>query len=166
MNMKMLHLAVVLVLLLLAPILADEVPKTVASVYPSICAGALRDAVLSDLGDGVIAECEDIKVTLKDIEDEIARSPEHMREQVRKYQVHVLEQAVIERLIAKEALDWAKKSGKSTAGEGGSECLRVVTNAKGGCDRCGGARVLRGARQHVWRSTVRADQGCNRQRRP
>ena len=48
-----------------APAVAGESPTTVVSKYPSICAGALRHAVLSDLEDGVIAECEDIKVTVK-----------------------------------------------------------------------------------------------------
>jgi hypothetical protein len=115
--MRMLGLLAVLVLLWVAPATADEAPKTVASVYPSICAGALRDAILSDLGEGVIAECEDIKVTAKDIEDETAKSPEYTRGQIRKYPVHVLEQTVIKRLIAKEARDWTKKNGKSAAGD-------------------------------------------------
>jgi len=115
--MRMLGLLAVLVLQLVAPATAGDDPRTVASLYPSICAGALRDAILSDLGDGVIAECEDIKVTAKDIEDEIAKTPEYTREQVRKYPVYVLEQTVIKKLIAKEALDWAKKNGKSATGD-------------------------------------------------
>lgn len=115
--MRMLGLLAVLALLSVTPAAADEARKTVGFVYPSICAGALRDALLSDLGDGVIAECEDIRVTAKGIEDEIAKSPEYTREQVRKYPVHVLEQTVIKRLIAKEAQDWTKKNGKSAAGD-------------------------------------------------
>lgn len=115
--MRMPCLLAVLALLSVAPGTADQAPRTVASVYPSICAGALRDAILSDLGDGVIAECEDIKVSTKDVENEIAATPEHTREQVRKYPVHALEQTVIKRLIAKEAQDWASKNGKSVAGD-------------------------------------------------
>ncbi len=116
-GMKIFCAVVVLALVSVAPATANETRRTVASVYPSICAGALRNAILSDLKDGVIAECEDIKITAKDIEDEIAKSPEHKREQVRKYPVHVLEQTLIKRLIAKEAKEWAKKNGKSDTGD-------------------------------------------------
>ena len=114
--MRSLYL-VALALLWAAPAGAEDAPRTVASEFASICSGALRCALISDLADGVIAECEDIKVTPKDLEIRIAKLPDYIREQIRKYPVHTLDQAITDRLIAKEATDWGRKNGKSAAGE-------------------------------------------------
>lgn len=45
--MRMLGLLAVLVFQWVAPATAGEDPRTVASLYLSICAGALRDAILN-----------------------------------------------------------------------------------------------------------------------
>lgn len=95
---------------------AQEV-QTVAAKYPYLCSGALRDAVLANLGDGVIAQCEGITVTPKDLDAQIEKLADSMRVQARKYTVYALERYLTSRLILAEAKDWAKKSARTAASD-------------------------------------------------
>ncbi len=90
-----------------------EEAETVAAHYPYLCSGALRDAVPASLGDGVVAQCEGLVVTQKDLDAQMAKLTGSTKEQARKYPVYSLEQHLTKQLILIEAKDWAKKNGRT-----------------------------------------------------
>lgn len=94
-----------------------EEAKTVAAQYPYLCSGALRDAVLASLGDGVVARCEGIIVTQKDLDAQIQKLAGSTREQARKYPVYTLQQYLTKQLTLVEARDWAKKNGRAESSD-------------------------------------------------
>ena len=95
---------------------ADEA-RTVATQYPYLCSGALRDARLADLADGVVAQCEGITVTQKDLDAQIGKLTGSTREQARRYPVYTLEQYFAKQLTLVEAKDWAKKNGHAESSD-------------------------------------------------
>jgi thiol-disulfide isomerase/thioredoxin len=90
---------------------ADEI-KTTADHYPYLCSGVLRDALPTSLGDGVIAQCEGLVITQRDLDAQIAKLTGSKKEQARKYPVYILERYLTQRLLLMEAKEWAKKSGR------------------------------------------------------
>ena len=111
-------LPIVLILLAMTAPLAvadqERVSVKVADAYPYLCSGALRYAQIADLKGGVIASSEDLVIVEKDLNEEIAKFPKSLRGEIEKYPIYVLEQAITRKLLAQEAGDWAKKSGKET----------------------------------------------------
>lgn len=101
-----------LAVLLASHALADA-PERVGSLYPTICEGALRDAVVADLPEAVIASFYDSVITQADLANEIAGMNASDRAQAAKYPVHALQKMLTDRLIAREADDWARRSGRS-----------------------------------------------------
>jgi len=98
---------------------SDPSPKTVASVYPYICSGALRDAELADLGGDILATSEGLSIAQKDLDEHIGKAPAYIRDQMRRYPVYALEQYITSQLILLEAQEWAKKTGRgSSFGDG------------------------------------------------
>jgi len=110
--MRYVLLGVIAVVAIGGAALAEEL-TTVAVRYPFLCSGSLRDAVLVDLPDGVIAEAGTLKLGQQDVDSEMAKWPESVRTQMKRYPVYVLEKLVTRKLIAAEASDWAKQNGKS-----------------------------------------------------
>jgi|GEM_PF-1466576 len=110
--MKTLLMAITLIAAVASCSAAETVATTVAAEYPYICSGALRDAVLADLADGTVAQCEGITVTQKDLEALIDTSPASTLEEVRKFPIYALEQYLTKRLILIEANEWAKAKGE------------------------------------------------------
>lgn len=94
-----------------------EEAKTVSDQYPYMCAGALRDAQLVELPEGVVAQCESVKVTQKDLDARIAELTGSSRDQARKYPMHALEQLLTKRLMMIEARNWAKANGQTVGSE-------------------------------------------------
>ena len=110
--MRTLLMAIVLVAAVASCSAADTAVTTVAAEYPYICSGALRDAELAELPSGVIAQCETVTVTPKDLDTQIAKLTGSTQEQVLKYPVYALEQLLTKRLLLIEAKDWAKAGGQ------------------------------------------------------
>jgi hypothetical protein len=117
--MRMLIALLVLLTLTGSAASADMSPKIVADVYPYICSGALRNAVLAELKDGRIAECGGIVLGQRDIDQQVLSMRESLREQARKYPVYALEQCVTQKLIALEATEWAKAGGSAATTDSG-----------------------------------------------
>ena len=63
--------------------IAEPATKTCSVEYPYMCSGALRDAELSDLPDGVIAQCDGITVSQKDLDAQIRKLTGSTRDQAR-----------------------------------------------------------------------------------
>jgi len=116
--MKTLLMAIMIVAVVASCSAAETVAATVAAEYPYICSGALRDAVLADLSDEMVAQCEGITVTREDLEAQVGKSPASTLEQVRKYPVYALEQYLTKRLMLIEAKGWAKASGQKDITDG------------------------------------------------
>ncbi len=85
---------------------------TVVAEYPYICSGALRDAELADLADGIVARSENFTVTQRDIDVQIGKLAGSARDQAQKYPIYTLEQLLTKRLMLIEAKEWAKANGR------------------------------------------------------
>jgi len=96
---------------------AKAAVTTVAAEYPYMCSGALRDAELADLANGVVAQCESIVVTQKDLDAQIGKLTGSTRNQARMYPIYSLEQYLTKRLMLIEAKDWAKTSGRKASSD-------------------------------------------------
>ena len=112
-------IGIVLVLSLCLASLAQSPPpaeQDVANAYPGLASGALASAKLVVLPVGVLMSSGDLKITQKDLNDEIAKSPVSVRAQLKNNGFFVLENLAIGRLVAAEAKAWAKQTGRK-AGE-------------------------------------------------
>ena len=79
--------------------------------YPGLLSGSLTHAVLGNLPRGVILEAGDLRLSEKDLQEKITRSPVAMREELGKNAPFVLEQMARENLLAQVAkLEAAKRS--------------------------------------------------------
>ncbi len=103
----------------------DEKSKSVSDVYPNLASAALVHARPMELPDGVLLQADDLKVTQKDVDAEIAKAPETVREQLRKNAFFLLEQMATRQLLAAEAKAAAAKEGKDTSGLSEQELLKA-----------------------------------------
>lgn len=100
------------ILLVVGALASAEEPNTVAQAYPNLASAALVHARPAELADGVLLRAGDLKITQKDIDAEIAKAPEKMREQLRNNAFFLLEQMATEKLLIAEAKASAIKDGK------------------------------------------------------
>ncbi len=100
-------------------------PNTVAQAYPNLASAALVHAKPAELPDGVLLRAGDLKVTQKDIDDEVAKAPETVREQLRKNALFLLEQTATRQLLLQEAKAAAAKDGKDPATLADQERLKA-----------------------------------------
>jgi thioredoxin 1 len=115
--MRMLIASVAAFLFAVCAMAANTSSKTVGETYPYMCSGAVRDAVLVELKDGTLAQSETVAIGQKDVDQQISGMSASLKDQACAYPVYALEQCITERLIAIEAKDWAKASGRSATSE-------------------------------------------------
>lgn len=113
--MKVLMMFLIVVMLAAQGLCAGDA-QTVGAAYPYLCSGVLKDAVLSRIPGQTVASSGSIRLTQKDIDAAIAQYPVYQRDQARQYLVHVVEKIVSDKLIAREAEAWARRTGKSMDG--------------------------------------------------
>jgi len=89
--------------------------KTVARAYPNLASASLVHAKLAKLPEGVLLRADNITVTQKDIDADIAKAPEAMREQLHKNAFFLLEQRATRQLLLREARAAATKEGKDAS---------------------------------------------------
>ena len=89
---------------------------TVGIVYPRMASGVLTYASLADLPDRMLLKCGQTAISEQDIKDEIAKSPEKVREQLGKSAFFMLEQKASRKLLAQAAKN--ASDGKGAADEG------------------------------------------------
>lgn len=87
----------------------NENAPFVSEKYPDLTSDVLTHARLDELPEGVLMVADDIKITQQDVEDEISRAPEAIREELQKNALYILEQMASLQLIDSEA----KKAGVS-----------------------------------------------------
>lgn len=80
----------------------------VKDIYPTLTSGALSSANLGSLPAGVILQAGVIKITQKEIDAEIAKSPAAGRVEMKRNQFFLLENQATRKLIELEANTWSK----------------------------------------------------------
>ena len=96
--------------------------RLVSDVCPLLDSGPLARAHVADLPEGEALRAGEIIISQADVEDEIAKAPSDLRQQLTRNRLLVLEQIVVKRLLALEAEQWAKTT-KREANE--TEAARV-----------------------------------------
>lgn len=102
-----------------------EDPNTVARAYPNLASAALVHARLTELPDGVLLRAGELAVTQKELEAEIAKAPDAVREQLRKNAFFLLEQMATRQLLVEEAKAAATKDGKDASKLSEQELLKA-----------------------------------------
>lgn len=107
---------------------ASQPAQTVATAYPNLACAALVHARLAELPEGVLLRCGELAVAQNDVDAEIAKAPEAVREQLRKNAFFVLEQNATRRLLLQEAKAAATKDGKDVAKLSDQDLLKAHFN--------------------------------------
>ena len=98
-------------------------PKTVGSVYRDLASSSLTHAVLAALPDGVLLRSDKLEITQEELDRQVAKAPEALRDQLRKNAFFVLEQMATERLLLVEARGALEEAGKDPAGMSDEELI-------------------------------------------
>lgn len=89
--------------------------EMVGKVYPRLSSGALAAAKLGLLADGAVLKAGDLTIKATDLDDQIGKAPEAVREQLKKNAFFVLEQMATGKLLLAEAKAAMSKDGKDVA---------------------------------------------------
>ena len=82
---------------------AVNTPQLVKDVYPGLSFGPLASAKLALLPKGVLLSSGNLKISQKDLDEEIAKAPEDLRPQLKKDLFFVLENRAVQDLLLIEA---------------------------------------------------------------
>lgn len=85
-------------------------PMTVSKLYPELASNALLEAKVVALPEGVLIRAGEITITQKDLDAEIAKTPENFREQVKASPFFLVEAMATGKIMTAEAKAWAKKT--------------------------------------------------------
>jgi len=92
---------------------AEEVPAaaapTVETSCPTLSSGALTQARLVRLPDGLVLRSPSVEINQQEVAEGIGKAPERLRGQLRKNAFFVLEQLATRPLLLREAKAWAGK---------------------------------------------------------
>ncbi|MCE5314464.1 MAG: thioredoxin family protein [Armatimonadota bacterium] len=89
---------------------ADTAVVTVKDTYPTLTSGALASARLVELPSGTILRSGQINLTQKDLDAEIAKSPEAIRSQLKRNLFFVLENKATQDFLEYEADAWTRQN--------------------------------------------------------
>lgn len=92
-----------------------EPSATVESAYPGLASGALCQATLGELPEGVLAKAGDIEVTTQSLKDRMAKVSDTMRAQFEKNAFFAVDQIASSELIKAEAKKKVAEGGGSAA---------------------------------------------------
>jgi len=96
---------------------------TINETYPGLASGGLSFATLSDLPDGVLLRSGSMEMTLKDLDTEIAKAPEAMREGLKKNGFFLMEQMATKALVLAVAKQQAAEAKKDIASKSEQDIL-------------------------------------------
>lgn len=102
--------------------------KTIGVEYPNLASAALVYAKLAELPEGVLLRSGELAVTQKDVDADIAKAPEAVREQLRKNAFFVLEQNATRRLLLQEAKAAAASDSKDVTKLSDQDLLKAHFN--------------------------------------
>ena len=95
----------------------------VSETYPGLASGGLSFATLGDLPEGVLLRSAAMDVTSKDLDDEIGKAPEGMREGLKENEFFVLEQMATKKLVLEVAKQQAAEAKNDTASKSEQDIL-------------------------------------------
>jgi len=98
------------------PLAMAEAPTTVESAYPGLASGALCQATLGELPEGVLVKAGEIEVTTQSLKDRMAKVSDSMRAQFEKNAFFAVDQIASSELIKAEAKKKVAESGTSASG--------------------------------------------------
>jgi len=102
-----------------------EASATVESLYPSLASGVLTYAKLADLPGGTLLRSGRVEITTDELNGEVLRAPEAMREQLRKNGFFLLEQLVTRKLLVQVAKEHAGKTRADLSQESEGDITRA-----------------------------------------
>lgn len=103
----------------------------VRDAYPFIASGALASAELATLPPGVILRSGELKITQKDLDAEIQRSPKELWPELKRNLFFVLENKAARILMAAEAENWARAEGRDSEGSEDALISAYLNNLAG-----------------------------------
>jgi thioredoxin 1 len=121
------------------PALAGEKAQRVEEAYPGLLPGATAYAVIGDLPDGVLLKSGAVQASAKELQEELDKAPEMLRDEMKKNAPFVLEQMVTGKLLlevarksaADKKVDLAKKSDNDIVSDYFDSVVSDVKVAKG-----------------------------------
>lgn len=99
-------------------------PATVNETYPGLASGVLTHAKLFDLPKATLLKAGELSVSEKDVNDEMAKAPKDIQEQLKKNAFFLLEQMAARRLVLRAAQAHAAKAGKDPSKGGEREIVQ------------------------------------------
>lgn len=96
---------------------AEPVTKTCSVEYPFLATGALASARLAELPAGTILRSGEFKITQKDLDAEVGKSPVDVRPQLKRNLFFVLENLATRMLVEYEAAEWGKANNAAGTGD-------------------------------------------------
>ena len=78
---------------------SEQDMKTIDAVYPGLASGALSQASLTNLPDGILLKSKGLEISSKELEQEIQKLPAEIKPQMEKNRLFFLEQMATRRLL-------------------------------------------------------------------
>jgi thiol-disulfide isomerase/thioredoxin len=100
------------------------VSQTIGEKYPGLASSVLTFAYEADLPDGVLLKSGSIEITTKELEQDLGKAPENMREQLKKNAFFQLEQLSAKKLLLAAARKDAAKSGMDFIGKSEDDIMK------------------------------------------
>jgi thioredoxin 1 len=98
-------------------------PPVVADTFPGLASGTLTFATLGDPPEGVLLRSGSVEITSKDLEDQIGKAPEAVREGLKKNGFFMLEQMASKKLILELAKQQAAEVKKDITSKSEKDIL-------------------------------------------
>jgi len=103
---------------------APEASGTVESAYPGLASGVLTYARLGDLPGDTLLRSGRVEITADEVNSEVLRAPEALRDELRKNGFFLLEQMVTSKLLVQVAKEHSDKAGSYPSQNSEKEIIR------------------------------------------
>ena len=103
---------------------APEASGTVESAYPGLASGVLTYARLGDLPGSTVLRSGRVEITADEVNSEILRAPEALRDELRKNGFFLLEQMATSNLLMQMAKEHADRTGNNLSQNSEKEIMR------------------------------------------
>jgi len=103
---------------------APEASGTVESAYPGLASGVLTYARLGDLPGSTVLRSGRVEITADEVNSEILRAPEALRDELRKNGFFLLEQMATSNLLMQVAKEHADRTGGNLSQNSEKEIMR------------------------------------------
>jgi thioredoxin 1 len=90
---------------IIASVSSEPDVRTIDAAYPGLVSGALTQAVLTDLPDGLLLKSKGLDISRQTLEQEIQKMPAEIKPQMEKNRLFLLEQMTTQRLLVLLALN-------------------------------------------------------------